>query len=95
MAELAAAVEVDGEDAVAVEARVQRAVGVVADERQVEDASGWSRGRRATIRPVGVDGQVLGEVVAARDVGLDGAVFAERGVEAAVGAVAGRAGSRG
>ena len=50
---------------------------------------GWSRGRRATIRPGGVDGQVLGEVVAAADVGLDGAVVAERGVEAAVGAVAG------
>ena len=42
-----------------------------------------------TIRPVGVDDQVLGEVVAAADVGLDDAVVAERRVEVAVGAVAG------
>ena len=87
LAELAAAVEVGGEDAVVGEAGVERAVGVVAGERHVEDRR--AGGAADEDDPAGgVDGQVLGEVVSAAEIGRDGAEVAESRVEGAVGAVA-------
>ena len=89
LAELAPAVEVGRDDPVAVEAGVQGAVRVVADERHVEDR-GAAGAADEDDPAVGVDEQVLREVVAAAEVGLDRAVVAEGGVEAAGGGVAGQ-----
>ena len=83
--------EVGGHDPVAAEVLVARAVGVVANEREVAVDAVAGREPGDHDLAVGLDGDGVGLVAAAEDVGLDDPVGAEAGVGRAVGPVAGDA----